>query len=139
MALREDVAKLDRYIEQMDFLYQHKIEDKQSLQEKTDNLQAELKALYIKRKQLYSAKKYAVRHHDAPKIEQTKSEIRDNARNIRELKKQIKLCDSVFISTDKILENADAMTAKPEIEPVNTSNMTTNQQILHDRFGKSVR
>lgn len=139
MALREDVAKLDRYIEQMDFLYQHKIEDKQSLQEKTDNLQAELKALYIKRKQLYSAKKYAVRHHDAPKIEQTKSEIRDNARNIRELKKQIKLCDSVFISTDKILENADAMTAKPEIEPVNTSKMTTNQQILHDRFGKSVR
>ena len=28
MALREDIAKLDRYIEQMDFLYQHRLDDR---------------------------------------------------------------------------------------------------------------
>ena len=32
MALREDIAKLDRYIAQMDFLYQHRIEDRVTLE-----------------------------------------------------------------------------------------------------------
>ena len=139
MALREDIAKLDRYIKQMDFLYQHKIEDKQSLQGELDSLQNELKALYMKRKELYSAKKHAVRHHDGAKIEQTKCAIRDNARKIRELKKQIKLCDAVFISSDRVLESAEAHMKEPEIRPVNTSKMTTRPQIQHDSFGKSAR
>ena len=139
MVLREDIAKLDRYIEQMDFLYQHKIEDKQSLQGELDSLQNELKALYMKRKELYSAKKYAVRHHDGAKIEQTKCAIRDNARKIRELKKQIKLCDAVFISSDRVLEAAEAPMKEPEIRPVNTNKMTTRPQIQHDSFGKSAR
>ena len=129
MALREDVAKLDRYIEQMDFLYQHKIEDKQSLQGKLDSLQAKLKSLYTKRKELYSAKKYAVRHHDGAKIEQTKCEIRDNAQKIRELKKQIKLCDAVFISSEKVLEGVDSPTKNQAIEP----------QIQPIRFGRTER
>ena len=107
MALREDVAKLDRYIEQMDFLYHHKIEDKQSLQERADSLQSELKSLYIKRKQLYSAKKRAIRHYDGPQIEQTKSEIRDNARKIRELKKEISLCSAVSTSSEKLLNGIE--------------------------------
>lgn len=110
MALREDVAKLDRYIEQMDFLYQHKIEDKQSLQERADSLQSELKSLYIKRKQLYSAKKRAIRHYDGPQIEQTKSEIRDNARKIRALKKEISLCSAVSISSEKLLNGLEEPT-----------------------------
>ena len=110
MALREDIAKLDRYIEQMDFLYQHKIEDKQSLQGKLDNLLVELKSLYVNRRKLYSEKKYAVRQHDGAKIEQTKSEIRDNAQKIRELKKQIKLCDAVFVSSDKVINRLEGPT-----------------------------
>ena len=129
MALREDVAKLDRYIEQMDFLYHHKIEDKQSLQSKLDSLQAELSTLYKKRKELYSAKKHAVRHHDGAKIEQTKCAIRDNAQKIRELKKQIKLCDAVFISSEKVLEGADSPIKNSAIEP----------QIQPIRFGRTER
>ena len=71
----------------------------------------------MKRKELYSAKKYAVRHHDGAKIEQTKCEIRDNAQKIRELKKQIKLCDAVFISSEKVLEGTDSPIKKKAIEP----------------------
>ena len=122
MALREDIAKLDRYIEQMDFLYQHKIEDKQSLQERADSLQSELKSLYIKRKQLYSAKKRAIRHYDGPQIEQTKSEIRDNARKIRELKKEISLCSAVSISSEKLLNGLE--------EPTNSHDTDVFKPIL---------
>ena len=125
MALREDIAKLDRYIEQMDFLYQHKIEDKQSLQGKLDNLLAELKSLYVNRRKLYSEKKYAVRQHDGAKIEQTKSEIRDNAQKIRELKKQIKLCDAVFVSSDKVINRLEGTTTTSRTavpKPITRSN-----------------
>ena len=129
MALREDIAKLDRYIEQMDYLYQHKIEDKQTLQSKLDTLQAELRTLYIKRKKLYSAKKYAVRHHSVSQIEQIKSDTRENAQRIRELKKQIKLCDAVFVSSDRITELADTPTKAPEIKSETPIPKTKEQRI----------
>lgn len=73
---------------------------------------------------LYSAKKFAVRHHDGAKIEQTKCKIRDNAQKIRELKKQFKLCDAVFVSSDRVLESVAS-----EIKPVTTNKESTDQQI----------
>ena len=102
MALREDVAKLDRYIEQLDFLYQHKIEDKRSLQSKRIKLVSDLKQQIVERRKLNTEKEKAVRHHNSPKIEESKAEISDVSRKIRELRKQIKLCDAVFISSDKV-------------------------------------
>ncbi len=115
MALREDIAKLDKYIEQMDFLYQHKIEDKVSLETKRDNLISELNPLIIKRRKLYSVKKRAERHHDSPLLTQTKDEIRDISRKIRELNKWIRLCESVAISSDRVCEGADSKPIKPEV------------------------
>ena len=115
MALREDIIKLDRYIEQMDFLYQHKIEDKQSLQSKRNNLLTELNALIIRRKKLYSAKKRGARHNDAAMIAQAKNEIRDVSKKIRIIEKQIRLCDAVVVSADRVVAGADAPTS-PEIK-----------------------
>ena len=108
MALREDIIKLDNYIEQMDFLYQHKIDDKQSLQNKRDTLILQLNALTLKRKKLYSDKKRGLRHHDTILIDQTKDEIRDVSREIRAIKKQIRLCDAVAVSADRVAAGADA-------------------------------
>ena len=66
IALREDIAKLDRYIEQMDFLYQHKIEDKVSLQSKKDALVSELKQALIESRKIYTIKDRAVRQQMLP-------------------------------------------------------------------------
>ena len=119
IALREDIAKLDRYIEQMDFLYQHKIEDKVSLQSKKDALVSELKQALIERRKIYTIRDRAVRQHDTPLIAQSKSEISDISRKIRELRKQIALCDAVAVSSDRIAEGLEAPTKKPEIDKPN--------------------
>ena len=42
MALREDIVKLDKYIEQMDFLNRHRIEDMESLHSMKDELTTKL-------------------------------------------------------------------------------------------------
>ena len=116
IALREDIAKLDRYIEQMDFLYQHKIEDKGSLQSKKDALVSELKEAIIERRKAYTIKERAVRNNNAPLIAQAKADISNISRKIREIRKQISLCDAVAISSSRVIEGADAPTKKPEIE-----------------------
>lgn len=126
MALREDIAKLDRYIEQMDFLYQHKIEDKESLQSKKEKLLSDLKRLIVERRKLNTIKERAERHNDTAQVIQSKDEIRFISRKIRELRKQIALCDAVAISSDKVTERVDLPTQapernvqKPEIRPNN--------------------
>ena len=125
MALREDIAKLDRYIEQMDFLYQNKIDDKKSLQSNKNRLVSELKHLILERRKLNTEKEKAVRHHDIPRIEQSKNEISDVSRKIREVRKQIKLCNEVFVSSDKVISGIDEPTNSTErevLKPISRSN-----------------
>ena len=116
MALREDIAKLDRYIEQMDFLYKHQIEDTQSLQSKKDALVSELKHLIVERRKLNTIKERGERHNNGPLIAQTKVEISQVSRKIRELRKEIALCDAVAISSERVVEGVNATDKKPEIE-----------------------
>lgn len=116
MALREDIIKLDNIIEQMDFLYHNHIGDTQTLQQKRDALLFELNPLIIKRRKLYSAKKHAIRHNDALQITQTKLEISDVSRKIRELRKQIALCDAIAKNSDRVCEGVSASDRKPELE-----------------------
>ena len=128
MALREDVDKLDRYIEQLDFLYQHKIEDKQSLQSRRSELVSELKRQIIERRKLNTEKEKAARHHNAPKIEESKAKISDVSRKIRELRKQIKLCDTVFISSDKVQKELENPITRPEKPSSRTSPLQTRER-----------
>lgn len=116
MALREDIAKLDRYIEQMDFLYQHKIEDTKTLQSKKEELVSELKELIVERRRMKTIKERGIRNNDAPLIAQAKADFSKVSRKIREVRKQIALCDAVAISSDRVLEGVNAPTKKPEIE-----------------------
>ena len=127
MALREDIIKLDKYIEQMDFLYYHSLENKQSIQVMKNDLQSRMKLLYTRKRVLYSRKKYAVRHNNGSLIEQTKSEIRDTAREIRELKKQIKMCEAVDVSSDRVEKLVDTPMNPPIIETPKPENKLKEQ------------
>ncbi len=108
MALREDIIKLDNYIEQLDFLYGNGIESRQNLLALRDELQAELNELITRRRKLYSEKKKAVRHNDGKWITMVKNDISDTSRKIRGLKKKLKLCDVVVISSDRVTESVDS-------------------------------
>ena len=108
MALREDIIKLDNYIEQLDFLYGNGIESRQNLLILRDELRAELNELITRRRKLYSEKKKAVRHNDGKWITMVKNDISDTSRKIRGLKKKLKLCDAVVISSDRVTESVDS-------------------------------
>ena len=120
MALREDIIKLDKYIAQMDFLYRNEIGDKQTLQEKRESILSELNPLIIKRRKLYSDKKRAARHNDAALMMQTKEELRETSKRIRELKKQLTLCEDIAKNAERVCEGADAPTA-----PVNKATIAS--------------
>ena len=115
MALREDIAKLDRYIAQMDFLYQHKIEDRTTLDSKKDELVSELKRLLVERRKMNTVKERAVRNNNGPLIAQAKADVSKISRQIREIRKQIAMCEAIAISSDRVLEGANAPTKAPEI------------------------
>ena len=117
MALREDIAKLDQYIEQMDFLYQHRLDDKQSLQSMRANLQHDLNSLIFQRRKMYSAKKKLIQRNAGPLITQKTKEISDISRKIREVRKKLQMCDAVINSTDRVVKNDAAPVKEPENRP----------------------
>ena len=117
MALREDIAKLDQYIEQMDFLYQHRLDDKQSLQSMRANLQHDLNSLIFQRRKMYSAKKKLIQRNAGPLITQKTKEISDISRKIREVRKKFQMCDAVIDSTDRVVKNDAAPVKEPENRP----------------------
>lgn len=115
-ALREDIAKLDKYIEQMDFLYEHKIGDIYSLQSKRESLQSELKHQIVERRKLYNVKERAERNNDAPLILQAKAEINVASKKIRKLRKEIALCDAVTASSDRVTQALEDLNKKQELD-----------------------
>ena len=117
MALREDIAKLDQYIEQMDFLYQHRLDDKQSLQSMRANLQHDLNSLIFQRRKMYSTKKKLIQRNAGPLITQKTKEISDISRKIREVRKKLQMCDAVIDSTDRVVKNDAAPVKEPENRP----------------------
>lgn len=122
MALREDIVKLDRYIEQLDYLYQNRIESNTSLEERKISLKHEIGELKVQRRKLYSAKKRAIRTNDNQLLIASKAEIRDTSAKIRQLEKELSLCDSVSESSERILKNAELPTQKPEKEAISSQN-----------------
>ena len=116
MSVREDIAKLNHYIEILDFLCEHKLETSESLATKRTAMKHEIGDLTIQRRKLYSAKKRAERSHDTQAIASTKNGIRSLSMRIKELQKQVDLCDAVTSSTGRVQEGVDAPTQKPEIE-----------------------
>ena len=122
MALREDIVKLDHYIEQLDFLYNNRIQDNVSLQNKLNAFHMQLNDLILQRKRLYAHKKWAVENHKAYLVDKDKSEIQDASRHIRKLRKKIKLCNEVFVSSERIKDLVNAPDRKPEVPVVKTKN-----------------
>ena len=128
MAIREDIRKLDRYIAQLDFIYKHEIGDKGSIEDKKANFVSELRHLLSERRRLNTEKERAIRHHDGALINAKTAEIGEISKRIRELRKQIKMCDELYIDSDKVMEKAYAEIAKREKQSSILSHTIPNQQ-----------
>ena len=64
--------------------------------------------------------KKAEKNNDAQQIESVKTDISDISRKIRELKKQVSLCDSVRKTSNRVESGLDEPTKKSSIEPPTT-------------------
>ena len=76
-----------------------------------------LKPLISERRRLYAIKKKAVRNQYGPLITQTDEQIRPLSQKIREIRKQISMCDAVAASSERIAKGLEAPTKTPELEP----------------------
>lgn len=116
MELREDIYKLDHYIELMDFIYQHKLDSVNLLQSERQALGARLSALQAERKEFYSEKHRAVSRHDSGAITATTVAIGNVSKEIRTVRKKIRLCDEVLTDSDRIRE---ALAKEPPVIETN--------------------
>ena len=107
-------AAINHYIEQMDFLNNNHVDDKTSLSTLMSQMQSQLEALYDKRKSLYARKKWLERHEQGELIPDIKQEIKDTSLSIRDIKKKIRICDEVFISSEEIMRRLEMPVIAPE-------------------------
>jgi seryl-tRNA synthetase len=103
----------------MDFLYGSRISNTEDLTAMKNQLQMQFNVLIAQRKRLYTHKKNAVKDNNGYEINNYKQEMQETSRKIREIRKKLKLCDKVFITSDRVLKNVDAPTVKPEEPKIN--------------------
>lgn len=118
MALREDIRKLDNYIEQMDFLYGSGIDSQESLAAKRQGYLHQLNELIIERRKLYAEKERATRHKDKAWLDKINGQLKPVNINIRALRKKIELCDSFFVNTEHIVDCINAPDKKPDMPKI---------------------
>lgn len=76
-AVREDIRKLDERIEQMEFIFEHEIEDRGQLKNMLQTAEAEIEKLTKERKRLYR------REPDSPRIDELTSQLKKQRKTVR--------------------------------------------------------
>ncbi len=109
MYIREDILKLDRYIEQLDFIYNHEVVYKSDISSVRSGYQRHLEDLLAKRNELYSFKRRAVKEGNLLHIESLDSRIKDLSEQIKDMRHKIDICDACYIDADKVMEHAEML------------------------------
>ena len=76
-AVREDIRKLDQRIEQMEFIFEHEIEDRGQLNAMCQTAEAEIEKLTKERKRLYR------REPDSPRIAELTARLKEQRKTVR--------------------------------------------------------
>lgn len=76
-AVREDIRKLDERIEQMEFIFEHAIEDRGQLKNMLQTAEAEIEKLTKERKRLYR------RDPDSPRIDELTAQLKKQRKTVR--------------------------------------------------------
>lgn len=109
MYLREDIRKLDHYIEMLDFMIEHETYDKRPISEVKASYKRQLEALQEKKNERYSW----LRHHEKEGhlsfVSVLKDEIKEISKEMADIRHKQKICDDCYITTDEVLEHAEKL------------------------------
>ena len=110
--LWEDLCKFERYRKEYEYLKTQNITSKEALQKRIIYLKTETEKLEKLRKPLYEQKRRCVNIEQKNEIELKLNELNSN---LKELRKELRLCNDIAENTAKIKGNLDAQKQKCEI------------------------
>lgn len=114
--MRDELIKFERYQEQFRFLYDNDIETVEQLSIFKENAENKIDELTIRRSKLYDKT-------------DSKTEIKTINAELRELRKNLRTCNNIFIDAERIREHTEYV-ARLEKE----TNEPQKQQIVKNRF-----
>ncbi len=114
--MREELTKFERYQKQFRFLYDNDIETVEQLSIFKENAENKIDELTIRRSKLYDKT-------------DSKTEIKTINAELRELRKNLRTCNNIFIDAERIREHTEYV-ARLEKE----TNEHQKQQIVKNRF-----
>lgn len=107
--MREDLIKLDRLDEQMRFLGKNRIETMEDLNGYRKEAAEQVRLLEWERQVQRNFLKREVRRENLPAQEELREKIAGISDEIRQLKKNLKICDSVEARSAQIQKEMEAM------------------------------
>ncbi len=114
--LREDVARLDRLIAETRLLGRTGIETMAQLTAYQEQTTAEIDALTRERKALRNQLRRQSRQGDTLAVEDTKAQISDLSRRLKDLRRDIDLCSGVAQRSGQVRENLKLLKEQQNIE-----------------------
>ena len=107
--LREDILKLDKRIEETRFLGKYKIETADELTGRKEYAETQIQVLTDQRKELYNALKRIKRKGDVEEISATKDKISVLSAELKQLRREVKLCDSIAERSGLVKEGLESI------------------------------
>ena len=120
MAIREDVYKLDDYRIRTDFLYKNNLRTVEQVEAKKKVRQENLDELIKKRKNIYYQLSITDANNDL-QVTALKTEARELTKEISRLKIEIKVCDEILDTSDKVEDFFDSKYKNKEVSKPNVS------------------
>ncbi len=107
--LREDIIQLDKRIEETRFLGKYKIETADELTGRKQYAENQIQVLTDQRKELYNALKRIKRKGGAEEISATKDKISALSAELKQLRREVKLCESIAERSGLVKEGLEAI------------------------------
>lgn len=114
--MREDLAKLDRLDAETRLLGKQQIATYEDMTSFCSGLQTQINELEAKRKELRKEVRKHQRQNDPIRAETVKGQISDISRQLRELRKEMVLCDDITLRSAQTREELEWLLEQQEIE-----------------------
>lgn len=115
-SMRKDLTKLDKLDAETRFLAKFSYATAQELTDHKESASTQIQALVGQRTQLRNQLKVAVRAEDAQQIESLKFQIQEVSSEIKNLRKEVSLCDAILLRSEQMTENLSLLEQEKEIE-----------------------